>query len=236
MKNHIYKIYSRKRVRFFNNKIDNKYKKLLFLIIIIIVIFLISMFIWESIKPVFEVLCEDKAKGIATKITNQETSKVLTKYNYNAFFTIEKDNNGDVQMITANVLQINQVTSDIALDIQESLENESNNRLYIASGNLTGIKILAGLGPKIPVKISTVGNITTDIKSEFISQGVNQTLHRIYMNIVTCVNILTPFGIITRNITNQVLIAENIILGNIPATYYNLDGFENSSDLLEIVE
>lgn len=139
-------------------------------------------------------------------------------------------------MITANVLQINQVTSDIALDIQESLENESNNRLYIASGNLTGIKILAGLGPKIPVKISTVGNITTDIKSEFISQGVNQTLHRIYMNIVTCVNILTPFGIITRDITNQVLIAENIILGNIPATYYNLDGFENSSDLLEIVE
>lgn len=236
MKNHVYKIYSRKRFKFFNKKIENKYKKLIFLMIIIIVIFLIGIFIWESIKPVFEVLCEDKAKGIATKITNQETSKVLTKYNYNAFFTIEKDNNGDVQMITANVLQINQVTSDIALDIQESLENESNNRLYIASGNLTGIKILAGLGPKIPVKISTVGNITTDIKSEFISQGVNQTLHRIYMNIVTCVNILTPFGIITRDITNQVLIAENIILGNIPATYYNLDGFENSSDLLEIVE
>lgn len=236
MKNHVYKIYSRKRFKFFNKKIENKYKKLIFLMIIIIVIFLIGIFIWESIKPVFEVLCEDKAKGIATKITNQETSKVLTKYNYNAFFTIEKDNNGDVQMITANVLQINQVTSDIALDIQESLENESNNRLYIASGNLTGIKILAGLGPKIPVKISTVGNITTDIKSEFISQGVNQTLHRIYMNIVTCVNILTPFGIITRDIINQVLIAENIILGNIPATYYNLDGFENSSDLLEIVE
>lgn len=238
MQNNIYKIYSRKRFEFFNknNKIKRKIKKMFPICFILLIAFIICFSIWRSVTPIFELLCEDEAKSVATKITNKETSKVLGKYNYSSFFTIEKDSNGDVQMITANVLQINQVTSDIALDIQEGLEKENSNVIYISSGSLTGIRLLSGSGPKIPIKLSTVGNITTDLKSEFISQGVNQTLHRVYMDIKTTVNILTPVSTIERSINNQVLIAENVIVGKIPSTYYNLNGFENQKDLLEIVE
>lgn len=74
------------------------------------------------------------------------------------------------------------------------------------------------------------------LKSEFTSQGINQTLHRVYLEIVCNVKVLTPFKDIERKITNQVLLAENVIVGNIPNTYYNLEGLNGNSDALEMVE
>ena len=56
------------------------------------------------------------------------------------------------------------------------------------------------------------------------------------MQVKCNVNILTPFDNISREITNQVLLMENVIVGNIPNTYYNLEGINGSSDALEIIE
>lgn len=50
------------------------------------------------------------------------------------------------------------------------------------------------------------------------------------------INILTPFDNISKEITNQVLLAENVIVGKIPNTYYNLEGLDSESEALEIVE
>ena len=74
------------------------------------------------------------------------------------------------------------------------------------------------------------------MKSEFKSQGINQTLHRVYLEVVCNVKVLTPFWHIERKIENQVLLAENVIVGHIPHTYYNLDGLNGTSDALEMVE
>ena len=86
------------------------------------------------------------------------------------------------------------------------------------------------------ITISSVGDVETDLKSEFTSQGVNQTLHRVYLQVRCSVNILTPFDNISREISNQVLLMENVIVGNIPNTYYNLEGINGSSDALEVIE
>ena len=81
-----------------------------------------------------------------------------------------------------------------------------------------------------------MGDVETDLRSEFTSQGINQTLHRVYLQVKCDVNILTPFDNISRKITNQVLLMENVIVGNIPNTYYNLEGMNGTSDALEIIE
>ena len=95
--------------------------------------------------------------------------------------------------------------------------------------------MLSGRGPGVSIRISSIGNVETTLKSEFTSQGINQTLHRIYLEVVCNVNVLTPFKDIEREITNQVLLAENVIVGHIPNNYYNLEGL-NESDALEVVE
>ena len=80
-----------------------------------------------------------------------------------------------------------------------------------------------------------MGNVQTDLKSEFISQGINQTLHRVYLQIDCEISILTPFDNLTKRITNQILIAENIIVGHIPDTYYNLEGLKQD-DAMEVMQ
>ncbi len=233
----VYKIYSRKRIAFNRNKKYGRKIKIVLPIIVILIIGLIICFIVTSaINPVFETLCEEEARSIATIVTNEETTKVMEKYSYGDFFTIEKDNNGNVKMISANILKINQITSDIAIYIQKSLEKNEKNKIHIAIGNITGIKVFSGFGPRIALKVYSTGNVETDLRSEFISQGVNQTLHKVYLDIGTTVNILTPFSTIEKTINNQVLILENVIVGEIPSTYYNFNGLNNNSDMLEIIE
>lgn len=144
--------------------------------------------------------------------------------------------NGNIQMIKANIFTIDKITSDITTYVQKSLDNANTSRVKLSLGSLTGLNFLAGTGPQIPIKISTSGKISTDLRSEFISQGINQTMHRIYLQIDCGVNILTPFKTIGENITNQILLAENLIIGQIPSTYYNLEGIEQPQDTLNAIQ
>ena len=81
----------------------------------------------------------------------------------------------------------------------------------------------------------TEGTVETDLRSEFKEAGINQTLHRIYLEVKCNVNILTPYDTISETIINQVLLTEGVIIGDIPDTYYNLEGL-NDSQMLEVVE
>lgn len=237
-----YKIYSRKRFCLNTGnsprkkRLKQKIKKVIPIIIVMVVSFLTYYFIWDSVNPIFETACKDEAKSIATRITNEESTLVMKKHNYDDFFSIQKDENDNIKMVSANVLNINQVTSDIAFNIQNSLNKSSNNKVKIPIGSMSGIKMFSGYGPIIYIKLSTVGSVDTNLKSEFISQGINQTLHRVYLEIECKVNILTSHATIEDKIFNQVVLAENVIIGEIPTTYYNLKGLDSKDDMLEIIE
>ena len=159
----------------------------------------------------------------------------MKEYNYQDLFSIEKDSNGNVAMIKSNVFPVNEIISNIALKIQKEIDNEGRDNVKIALGTFTGIDILSGRGPNVNVRVASIGNVETDLKSEFSAQGINQTLHRVYLQVKCQVSILTPFSNTEEDITNQVLIAENVIVGEIPSTYYNLEGLQDS-DALEIME
>ena len=81
----------------------------------------------------------------------------------------------------------------------------------------------------------TDGTVETDLRSEFKEAGINQTLHRIYLEVKCNVNILTPYHTISETITNQVLLVEGVIIGNIPDAYYNLEGL-NEEQSMEFID
>ena len=154
---------------------------------------------------------------IATKISNEEATKVLAKYGYNDLFKLEKDEAGEVQMVVSNVFLINKITSDIALDVQEALEMYHEGKVKLPMGVLSGNKLLAGSFSAVKIKLATAGNVITDIKSEFISQSTNQTLHRVYLQIDCNINIIMPYNVSKASIQNQVLLLENVIVGDFAA-------------------
>ena len=219
----MYKIYSRHRIVLPKKLNSKKGKRMLKIIIIFIIAFTVAKLILDSILPVFDKLCEEKAMSIATIISNNKATEVMAEHSYDELFTIEKDNNGNITMIKSNVIPINEIISDVAVRIQEELEKREDDIIQIPLGSITGFKLLAGTGPNIKIKIIPSGNVKTDLRSEFVAQGINQTLHRIYLQVDCQVTIVTPYDEISKEISNQVLLIENVIIGNIPSTYLNIE-------------
>lgn len=237
----MYKIYSRPRIRLpkvIQNRGDRGKKiskKMATIIIILIIAFSTMKYVLDAVSPIFDTLCESKAKSIATTVSNEQAIAVMKDYTYEDLFTVEKDANDNITMIKSNVTNMNEITSKIATNIQQELDNKGREDIQIALGSFTGWKLLSGRGPGVKIRISSIGNVETTLKSEFTAEGINQTLHRIYLEVVCNVKVLTPFRDIEKKITNQVLLAENVIVGHIPDNYYNLEGL-NKSDALEVVE
>lgn len=237
------KIYSRPRVKLPKIllqrnivKQDKNIGKLFKIItVLLIAVFTVNM-ILSAVLPIFDTLCENRAKSIATIVSNEQASNIMKRHSYDEFFTIEKDTNGNITMIKSNVIHINEIISDVAIKIQEEINRKGRENIEIALGSFTGFKLLANRGPGVKIKISSIGNVETDLKSEFIAQGINQTLHRVYLEVDCEISILTPFNNISKKVKNQVLLIENIIVGKIPNTYYNLEGINNKSDALDIIQ
>lgn len=235
-------IYSRKRIRLpkliyknFNSYDPKKSKKITKFVMIITIAIVTFTMIIRSINPIFETLCKDKAKSIATIICNEESTKIVNNYKYEDIITVEKNSDGKITMVKSNIVPINLIISDIAEKIQKRIDGVEQDEIGIKVGTFTGTKLLSGVGPTIPIKLSTVGNVQTDLRSEFKSEGINQTIHRIYLQIDCNVSILTPYNTVEESISNQFLIAENVIVGEIPEAYYNLQGMvkENLTDIIK---
>lgn len=218
-----------------NHMYQNKLRKIARIFVVLLIAFLVANTILQAIEPIIDMQCVNMAKGIATKISNEQATAVMKNYQYDDLMKVTKDEEGNIKFISSNMITMNQIISDIPIFIQNELEKVENNRFYIKLGSFTGSKILAGRGPDIEIRMSVIGNIETDLKSEFVEAGINQTLHRIYLEVRCNVSILTPFHSIEEQIVNQVLLAEGVIVGDIPDTYYNLEGLtqDNVVDIIE---
>lgn len=226
------KIYSRPRIKIFYSSKKKVKKKLTLTLVIIITIFTVINTI-KSIDPIFEEICKDSASKIATKILNEESTNVLKKYDYKDIVLLEATKENKV--LKTNVQVINEIASDIALQVNKRLEDVSNEKIKIPIGAISGNKYLSGIGPEVTINIIPSGRVTTDVKTEFINKGINQTVYRIYLEVVCNEKILTSYNSINTQIINQVLLVETVIIGDVPETYYNLDGLNNDNqiDLIE---
>lgn len=221
-------IYSRKRIKIPNIKgfyINNRNAKKFFSIFIIMLIaFLTFYYILKSLNPIFESLCMEKARELGTYIMNEAGNRVLDNTDYKDIVTIERDEDGRV--LKTDVVIINKIASDIALEAEKQFKELENERIKIPLGALTGSKYLAGIGPNIEVQVIPTGNILTEIKNEFVSEGINQTVYRIYLELTCKVSIVSQYKTIQDEISSQVLLVETLIVGEVPETYYNLEGME----------
>ena len=86
----------------------------------------------DAILPIFDTLCKDKAKSIATIISNEQATNVMKEHSYDELFTIEKDNDGNITMIKSNVFPINEIISDVAVKIQKEIDEKGREDIEIA--------------------------------------------------------------------------------------------------------
>lgn len=228
------KLYSRKRIRIPKLKKINGFK-LFIMIILFIVVGSIFSFIYSA-YPIFKASCETAASSTAIKIVNDEVVNVMKGYTYHELMTIGKDENGNIKYLEANIVSINELVSKITTNIQKRLDNTPRTTVFINMGSISGITAFKNVGPQFDIELETAGRLKTNIQTEFESVGINQTLHKIYLDLETRVGILTPLSTFGTTIASKVLLTEAIIVGEVPNSYYNFDGMTDKGDALEVIE
>ena len=219
------KIYSRKRIKIFYSDRKNIKKKMTFSLVIIIATITIIYSI-KSIDPIFENLCKEKAMQISTDILNTESTRVVHRYDYKDLVSIIKNETDNTSILKTDVRALNDIASDIAIETNNRLVALKQEQIEIPVGAISGNKYLSGVGPGINISIIPVGSVATEVKTEFKSQGINQTVYRIYLEVICDIDIVTSYKTIYTEIVNQVLLVETVIVGNVPETYYNMEGLQ----------
>ncbi len=127
------KIYSRNKIKIPNVIVNIKNKRKLFMITLFIIAIIVSgKMVLNAVNPIFDTLCENQAKSLATIVSNEQATNVMREHTYDELFTIEKDTNGNITMIKSNVIPINEIISDVAIKIQEEINNKGREDIEIA--------------------------------------------------------------------------------------------------------
>jgi sporulation protein YunB len=129
----------------------------------------------------------------------------------------------------ANTIMMNSLASEVALTVQETIKSIRASSIQVPLGNIFGSQLLAQYGPKININVTPIGRVNVSFSTEFEQSGINQTRHKIYLNINAQVKTIIPFSSSTMTVESMIPIAETIIVGKVPQNYINVpkDQFMN---------
>lgn len=198
------------------------------IIMVIIAIFLlinsILYFFDKNILPTVLSIGEEKVRREATTIINETALDIYSKdFNYNDMILTEKDNEGNITLLRADTVKLNYLSAKLVLASNDKIDKLSEVGLKVPLGYMTKNLVFYNLGPKINVDITQIGNITSSYESVFESAGINQTRHKIYLNVDMKMKLIVLLNSRDVEISSQIPIAETIIVGKIPNTAIELN-------------
>lgn len=190
----------------------------------VVFVCLICVMFRTSINTIITDTIELKSKALATKAMNSAIADVvINSIVYEDLVNIITDELGNISMIQANSLEINNLSKDLAQTTEIKIEEYGRTGVSIPIGSFTGIPLFVGRGPQIKLKVNPIGAVNCSFLSQFETAGINQTNHKIYLKISADVGVVLPLLSTKYNTTRQVLISESIIVGQVPEVYLYSD-------------
>jgi len=208
----------------------NAKKPFVLFVIFLILIVISSIYFLNNLTPAIKVACESRAKALGVQITEETVNEFIKNVEYESLMHITYNDQGKIIAINANIIELNKLSSEISYKIQEKLNNLDKVAVEVPIASVMGLNIFSGYGPDVNIKLVPMGNIETKFNTEFASEGINQTKHTIYMNIQSTITVVAPFIGSSVKCNSTVTIAETIIIGDIPDTYYNVEGLEGAAE------
>lgn len=141
-----------------------------------------------------------------------------------------RDGEGNLQAIQYDMGEVNRVSSQATHKILQTLNNMGEEVFPIPLGQLTGLDFLASWGPGIPVRMIPLGGLTTTPVASFESAGINQTWHRVLLDIQVVMRVAVPLVSEDILVSTQVPILEEVFIGTVPTWYFTGQGNLLSSD------
>ena len=143
---------------------------------------------------------------------------------YDRMVYFEKDLDGRITALKTNMSEVNRLKTDILNLINDEILALTTDDLGIPLGSLFLPEFLSGRGPSIPIQIMSIRNSDASFSSDFSEAGINQTLQQMNMHVSVDVTILVLGKTESFTISSQVVVAETIIVGDVPDTYFQTGG------------
>lgn len=197
----------------------------LFLTLLIASLLLFLMF-RSRYRDVIRELAEVQVKNTTSDLTNDAIAKQIADgvIQYDRIVYFEKDLDGRITALKTNMSEVNRLKTDILNIINDEILALDTSDIGIPLGSLFLPELLSGKGPSIPVHILSIRNSDATFASAFSQAGINQTLHQLTMYVSVDVAVLVLGQTSSFTITSEVVIAETVIVGDVPNTFLQTGG------------
>lgn len=208
-----------------------KKKALILLFIFFLFISLSLAYVFCVVNPVVVEATSHLIYSLSTSAVSDAVYDVLNQENitYEDLVSVQYDANGDVTMISLQTDKLNILARKIYQVAQVYFDNMGKTGIDVALGTFTGLPFLAGVGPKINLKLIPIGAMTANFTSHFSSAGINQTNHSLYVRLFASISMVLPAYTTTIDSETQLLVAESVIVGDVPDVYFGSNSSLNFS-------
>lgn len=177
-------------------------------------------------KQVILDLAKTQVTNSTSDLINDAVAAQIARGNiqYDSIVYFEKDVNGKITALKTNIGEVNRIKTDTLNTINDEITDIEQSDLGIPLGSLFLPEMLSGKGPQIPVKILSIRNSDGYFESRFVQAGINQTLHQVHMYVLVDVAVLVLGRTIIFTVESDVVVAETIIVGDVPDTFFQTGG------------
>ena len=184
-------------------------------------IFLIWL-IFTKLQPSFIEYAKVYSNNIANEVVNSAVDDVFVKEEYQSLAKIMENSSENIKAIETDTAKINRLKSAIIQSMQKNIDSHKSDTVYVPLGSCSNLYFLAGLGPKVPIRIYPVSIVNADFKESFDSVGINQVKHKFYLDVSMKMSFVGMMFAQSDTVETSVLLNETIIVGDTPTYYGNV--------------
>lgn len=196
------------------------------LVVLTLVLLILFFALRSKYRLVIDELAQTQVKNTTSDLTNDAIAKQIAEetIRYDRIVYFEKDLDGRITALKTNMSEVNRLKTDILNIINDEILALDTSDIGIPLGSLIFPEFLSGKGPAIPVHILSIRNSDANFVSHFSQAGINQTLHRLNMEVSVDVAVLVLGKTSSFTVTSEVVVAETVIVGDVPQTYLQTGG------------
>lgn len=142
---------------------------------------------------------------------------------YERIISLETDAQGNITAVHTNAAEVNRLKSAVLIRVDAKLKQLSVEELGVPLGSVLLPELFSGRGPELNARVLAIRTTDAVFRNSFLEAGINQTLHRIFIDIHVVVTILTYDGMREIPVDSAVLAAETVIVGRVPQTYFGME-------------
>lgn len=193
----------------------------LILLLILSILIILNTY-WKSTLPTLLDITQAKISAQTVLVINQAVTTSFQDTDvFGDLISIQRDNDGNIILLTANSLQANKLARQTAIVSQQSLDQLAKEQIEVPFGTISGIPLFSEMGPEITITVTPIGAVNCTFTSTFESVGINQTLHRMFIQVECKMDLIIPQMHHTMECVVPILVSESIIIGKVPQTYLN---------------